>query len=52
MTATPAFSLARRLRAGETVYSAWCGFGVPLIAVRGISETDFECAARTDALLA
>jgi 4-hydroxy-2-oxoheptanedioate aldolase len=27
----PAFSLARRLRAGETVYSAWCGLPEPLV---------------------
>ena len=27
-----AFSLARRLRAGETVYSAWCGMASPLAA--------------------
>jgi 4-hydroxy-2-oxoheptanedioate aldolase len=26
------FSLARRLRAGETVHSGWCGLGVPIIA--------------------
>ena len=26
-----AFSLARRLRAGETVYSAWCGLPEPLV---------------------
>ncbi len=31
MTAS-GFSLARRLRAGETVYTGWCGLGVPLIA--------------------
>jgi len=29
--ATPAFSLARRLRAGETVFSAWCGLPEPLV---------------------
>jgi 4-hydroxy-2-oxoheptanedioate aldolase len=28
---SPAFSLARRLRAGETVYSAWCSLPEPLI---------------------
>ena len=28
---SPAFTLARRLRAGETVYSAWCGLPEPLI---------------------
>jgi 4-hydroxy-2-oxoheptanedioate aldolase len=31
MAATP-FSLARRLRAGETVHTGWCGLGVPLVA--------------------
>ena len=29
---TSAFSLARRLRAGETIHTGWCGMGVPLIA--------------------
>jgi 4-hydroxy-2-oxoheptanedioate aldolase len=29
--ATPGFSLAQRLRAGETVYTAWCGLASPLI---------------------
>lgn len=28
----PAFALARRLRAGETVYGAWCMFGSPIVA--------------------
>jgi 4-hydroxy-2-oxoheptanedioate aldolase len=28
----PAFSLARRLRAGETVLSGWCGLPSPLVA--------------------
>jgi 4-hydroxy-2-oxoheptanedioate aldolase len=28
----PAFSLARRLRAGETVYSGWCSLGSPIVA--------------------
>lgn len=27
-----AFSLARRLRAGETVFTAWCGLASPLVA--------------------
>jgi 4-hydroxy-2-oxoheptanedioate aldolase len=31
MTAS-GFSLARRLRAGETVYCGWCGLGSPVIA--------------------
>jgi 4-hydroxy-2-oxoheptanedioate aldolase len=28
----PSFSLARRLRAGETVFTAWCGLASPLVA--------------------
>jgi 4-hydroxy-2-oxoheptanedioate aldolase len=28
----PSFSLARRLRAGETVYTAWCGLPAPIVA--------------------
>ena len=28
----PAFALARRLRAGETVYAAWCMIGSPIVA--------------------
>jgi len=28
----PAFSLARRLRAGETVYAGWCFLGSPIVA--------------------
>jgi 4-hydroxy-2-oxoheptanedioate aldolase len=31
MTQTP-FSLARRLRAGETVFSAWCSLASPIVA--------------------
>ncbi len=30
--ALPAFSLARRLRAGETVFSGWCGLPYPIVA--------------------
>ena len=26
------FDLARRLRAGETVYAAWCSFAAPMVA--------------------
>src|SRR5262252_634051 len=26
------FSLSRRLRAGETVHTGWCGLGVPIVA--------------------
>lgn len=32
MTTQPAFSLARRLRAGETVHSGWCGLPSPIVA--------------------
>jgi 4-hydroxy-2-oxoheptanedioate aldolase len=32
MSTDTAFSLARRLRAGETVYSGWCGLPYPIVA--------------------
>jgi 4-hydroxy-2-oxoheptanedioate aldolase len=32
MANQPAFALARRLRAGETVYSAWCTLASPVVA--------------------
>jgi 4-hydroxy-2-oxoheptanedioate aldolase len=32
MTTVKGFSLARQLRAGETVYSGWCGLASPLLA--------------------
>jgi 4-hydroxy-2-oxoheptanedioate aldolase len=32
MTTSKSFSLARQLRAGETVYSGWCGLAAPLLA--------------------
>src|SRR5262249_444599 len=32
MTTASAFSLARRLRAGETVHSGWCGLSSPIVA--------------------
>ena len=32
MTTAPAFSLASRLKAGETVYSGWCGLPAPIVA--------------------
>jgi 4-hydroxy-2-oxoheptanedioate aldolase len=32
MTASESFSLAGRLRAGDTVYSGWCGLASPLVA--------------------
>jgi 4-hydroxy-2-oxoheptanedioate aldolase len=31
MTTVKGFSLARQLRAGETVYSGWCGLAAPLL---------------------
>ena len=30
--AIPAFTLSRRVRAGETVFSGWCGLPYPIIA--------------------
>lgn len=32
MLSSPGFSLTRRLRAGETVYSGWCGLSSPIVA--------------------
>ena len=32
MASLPGFSLARRLRAGETVYTGWCPLGAPIVA--------------------
>ena len=32
MSSLPGFSLARRLRAGETVYTGWCPLGAPIVA--------------------
>ena len=32
MTTATAFSLARRLRAGETVHSGWCGLSSAIVA--------------------
>src|SRR5712692_1925175 len=32
MSTEPGFSLARRLRAGETVHSGWCGLPYPIVA--------------------
>ena len=37
-----AFALARRLRAGETVFSAWCNLGSPIIA-ETIAREGFAC---------
>jgi 4-hydroxy-2-oxoheptanedioate aldolase len=32
MSPLPGFSLARRLRAGETVFTGWCPLGAPIVA--------------------
>src|SRR5688572_27261732 len=32
MSPLPGFSLARRLRAGETVFTGWCPLGAPVVA--------------------
>ena len=32
MSSLPGFSLAQRLRAGETVYTGWCPLGAPVVA--------------------
>jgi 4-hydroxy-2-oxoheptanedioate aldolase len=32
MSPLPGFSLARRLRAGETVFTGWCPLGTPIVA--------------------
>ncbi len=32
MSTDSGFSLARRLRAGETVFSGWCGLPYPIVA--------------------
>ena len=37
-----AFDLARRLRAGETVFSAWCNLGSPIVA-ETIAREGFAC---------
>lgn len=39
----PAFELARRLRASETVFSAWCNLGVPVV-VETIAREGYPCA--------
>ena len=38
--AIPAFTLAKRLRAGETVFSGWCGLPYPIVA-ETLAATDF-----------
>jgi 4-hydroxy-2-oxoheptanedioate aldolase len=37
-----AFALARRLRAGETIFSGWCNLGSPLVA-ETIAREGFDC---------
>ncbi len=37
-----AFDLARRLRAGETIFSAWCNLGSPIVA-EVIAREGFAC---------
>ena len=32
MSSLPGFSLAARLRAGETVHTGWCGLPAPIVA--------------------
>ncbi len=39
----PPFELARRLRAGETVFSAWCNLGSPVVA-ETIAREGYACA--------
>ncbi len=43
MSSTPGFSLARRLRSGETVFSAWCGLPSPLVA-ENVARAGFSAA--------
>lgn len=43
MPELPAFALARRLRAGETVFSAWCNLGSPVVAETIVRE-GYACA--------
>ncbi len=38
MPDVPAFDLARRLRTGETVFSAWCNLGSPVVAETIVRE--------------
>lgn len=42
MADTPAFALARRLRKGETVFSAWCTLASPIVA-ETIAREGFAC---------
>src|SRR6185295_7248321 len=32
MSSSPAFSLGRRLRGGDVVYTGWCGLPYPIVA--------------------
>jgi 4-hydroxy-2-oxoheptanedioate aldolase len=43
MSGASRFSLARRLRAGETVFSAWCGLPAPLV-VENVARAGFTAA--------
>ena len=40
--AIPGFTLAKRLHAGETVYSGWCGLPYPLVAETIAREGGFS----------
>jgi 4-hydroxy-2-oxoheptanedioate aldolase len=42
-TSSSRFSLARRLRLGETVFSAWCGLPAPLVA-ENVARAGFSAA--------
>ena len=42
--AIPGFTLAKRLHAGETVYSGWCGLPYPLVA-ETIAREGFSAVA-------
>ena len=39
----PPFELARKLRAGETVFTAWCNLGSPVVA-ETIAREGYACA--------
>ena len=39
----PPFDLARKLRAGETVFTAWCNLGSPVVA-ETIAREGYACA--------
>jgi 4-hydroxy-2-oxoheptanedioate aldolase len=44
MSSLPGFSLARRLAAGETVYTGWCGLPAPIVA-ESIAREGFVAVA-------